>query len=277
GPFYMGSDPTDRDREGDEGWRLVTLSQDFALGATEVTQAQYFNLMGINPVEERRRMWSNKRGPKQNEPCADFGLGLTFPVHCISWYEAIEFCNILSTLEGLTPAYEVAGQFVRWDQSANGYRLPTEAEWEFAARSGGRWEGTWQRTSDGQVSGEDPSELCNIANVGDQKTKRSHPRWSKRGIVRCDDLHADLAPVASRRPVAGLYDMTGNLWEWVWDGYVAGRPGQGQVVTPRPGEEVVLRGATWQGPPSDYRIGNRFRGYPDRHSFFVGFRLARSL
>jgi serine/threonine protein kinase len=272
--FQMGSPPGSRSRDKDEGWQQVRVSRPFEMSATEVTQAQYREVMGYNPVETRRRQWGSN--PKPEKSCSLYGLGNNMPVHCISWYEAVQFANALSAREGLSPAYEIINsEVVRWNSLAAGYRLPTEVEWEFAARARGKNGETYQGNSN------NASSLCRIANVSNPSTRSADARWGKRGDLGCEDGNPTLAPVASRAPVAGLYDMTGNLWEWVWDGYRshASRPltGVDASVAPTPGGKVVLRGATWHGPASDYRLGNRYSQSPHNHSYFVGFRVARSL
>lgn len=112
----MGSPETEMQRESDETLHDVTVS-DFYIGKYEVTQSEYEKIMGVNP--------SNFKGEN-------------LPVENVSWYDAVEYCNKLSESEGLTPVYTVDGENVSWDRSANGYRLPTEAEWEYAARAGTR-------------------------------------------------------------------------------------------------------------------------------------------
>lgn len=110
----MGSPESEMQRETDEVQHNVTVSN-FYIGRYEVTQKQYEEVMGENP--------SNFKGDN-------------LPVENVSWYDAIDFCNKLSQNEGLTPVYTIDGDNVGWDRSANGYRLPTEAEWEYAARAG---------------------------------------------------------------------------------------------------------------------------------------------
>ena len=114
GSFEMGSPETEMQRETDETQHEVTVS-DFYIGKYEVTQSEYEEVMGENP--------SNFSGDN-------------LPVENVTWYDAIEYCNKLSEREELTPVYTIDGENVSWDRSANGYRLPTEAEWEYAARAG---------------------------------------------------------------------------------------------------------------------------------------------
>ena len=114
GTYNMGSPETELQREDDEKQHTVTVN-DFYIGKYEVTQKEYQEIMGENP--------SNFSGDN-------------LPVENITWYEAIEYCNKLSEKEGLKPVYTINGTNVSWDKSSNGYRLPTEAEWEYAARAG---------------------------------------------------------------------------------------------------------------------------------------------
>ena len=116
GTFIMGSPEDELGRWENEPQHEVTLPHDFFLAETEVTQAQWASVMGSNP--------------SQFAGCDDC------PVEQVSWYEAVDYCNALSALESLEPAYEVNGTSVSWDPAATGYRLPTEAEWEYACRAG---------------------------------------------------------------------------------------------------------------------------------------------
>ena len=114
GSFVMGSPEDEMQRESDETSHQVKVD-DFYISPYEVTEEEYESVMGDNP--------SNFTGEK-------------LPVENVSWYDAIEYCNRLSEQENLTPVYTINGDEVTWDLSANGYRLPTEAEWEYASRAG---------------------------------------------------------------------------------------------------------------------------------------------
>ncbi|OKJ28192.1 sulfatase-modifying factor protein [Streptomyces sp. CB02366] len=156
------------DRRTQRRW-TVELAP-YRLAATPVTQALYAQVTGARPST---------------------GRGDRLPVEGVSWWEAVRFCNALSAQAGLTPAYRFrAGpEEIDWDASADGYRLPTEAEWEYACRAG----------TDGPRYGE----LDEIAWYRGNSNERVHE-------------------VGGRRPNAwGLHDMLGNVWDWCWDVYDA--------------------------------------------------------
>jgi serine/threonine protein kinase len=275
--FWMGSTQTmDFQRDSDESLNAVVLSRSFKLSATEVTQQQYAEVMGQDPVATRSRYWGKSPNVNSDDLCQNYGLGGDYPVHCVSWFDAVEFANKLSAKAGFQPAYQIYGENVKWDPDANGFRLPTEAEWEYAATGGVSRGG-------GYIAGVSPNELCNYANVSNNATKREFGRWTKRGVLPCDDGYSSLAPVKSQKSVSGLFDMSGNLWEWVWDSYSGNLGAVNSPVRQDPDggsasgtQPKVLRGGAWQGPVADYRIANRYSSLPSRHSYFVGFRLARN-
>lgn len=169
GSFLMDSDEYDDERP----IHTVRISP-FQLMRTPVTRQQYPALMGSGPS------W-----PK--------GAADEWPVNQVSWLDAVAFCNRWSEQEGLRPCYRIEGKQVDWDgEEAEGYRLPTEAEWEYACRAGSatRW-----------CFGDDEAELPEYAWF--DKNAGGEPR-----------------PVATRKPNAwGLHDMHGNVWEWCWDWY----------------------------------------------------------
>ncbi len=222
GEFIMGSPENESGRRSDEDQHPVTLTQAFYLSETEVTQAQWMALKNKNP---------------------SFFEGDNYPVDTVNWIEAVEFCHLLSEKEGAT------------------YRLPTEAEWEYACRAGtttpyntGRTLGTDQANYNGQIGG--------------RKDK------GKRGEFR-----DEATKVRTFSPNAwGLYDMHANVWEWCsdWHGIYPKR----KVVDPK-GPETgtlrVVRGGCWVNAQRISRSANRGKAKPNRWNFNFGFRIVRDL
>jgi formylglycine-generating enzyme required for sulfatase activity len=254
GAFHMGSLDTETGREPDEARHEVRISRAFWLGEKEVTQALWKEIMGTEPFV----------ASYQGLPL----VGPDLPAQGLSWYDAVEFCNRLSVRDGLAPAYEVQGRRVSWRPASNGYRLPTEAEWEYAARAG------TDRTYTG-ASG--AGGLCGTANVADATARRRWPSWS--GAIPCADGFAAAAPVGSLSPSPwGLYDMIGNVSEWVWDGYSA--YAQGPVEDPRGPDDAyqrISRGGSWATNGTFSRLAQRGRLSPDTADMSHGLRLARNL
>ena len=226
GTFIMGSPDNEPGRSNNEGpQRQVTVSS-FYIGRFPVTQAEFQEIMGRNP--------STFRGPN-------------LPVEHVSWFDAIEFSNKRSIRAGLTPVYTISGNTVTWNRQANGYRLPTEAEWEFACRAGTQTPFNTGTSSDaGWHSG----------NSGG----RTHP-------------------VGMKQPNAwGLYDMHGNVLEWCWDWYGAfSAEAQVNPQGPSWGVGRVYRGGSWRFEANQTRSAFRFRNNPNLRINFVGFRLARNV
>ncbi len=225
GTFQMGSTDGDSD---ERPVRQVTISRSFYMRQYEVTQKQWREVMGTNP--------SHFKGDDR-------------PVEQVRWYDAEEYCNRLSRIEGLTPCYSGSGDNIACDFSADGYRLPTEAEWEYAARGGNKSRGY---------------EYAGSNSAGDVG-------WH--GVNSGGKTH----PVGQKRPnELGLYDMIGNVWEWCWDWY--GKYSSSSQTDPRgpsSGSHRVLRGGSWNNGTRHLRVAGRHDYTPSRRNYFLGFRLVR--
>jgi len=255
GAFEMGSPRTEEKRSVDETRHSVELTRPFLMGATEVTQALYEAVMGANPSTQESDIPGELVAPD-------------LPVQNVNWFDAVAFANSLSEIEGLEPAYTLSGREVTWDVNASGYRLPTEAEWEYAARAGGD-------AVFGAVAS--PTGVCDFANVADRAAGRENIKLSTFG---CQDGYPALAPVGSYPDNAnafGLMDTTGNVAEWVWDFYRAF--GDDPLTDPRGperGKHRAQRGSSYHSGPAYARVAARVRARPQERSAYVGIRLARN-
>ncbi len=256
--FMMGSPEGEEGRFDWETQHSVTLKRHFALAATEVTQGQYESLMGENPVGSRVDFFDRR--------CSLAGEGADLPVVCVSWEEAVKFCNALSDRDKLPRAYKAGGEGWEWIPESTGYRLPTEAEWEYMARAGKqtKWVGT-----------DKVEEVCEFANVADRSAKQEYPDWE---TFECDDGYSELSPVRARRPNAwGYYGMGGNAAEWVWDGFEGFASGAVEDPEGDPRVSIrVIRGGSWRSSPRSARAAIRYRGSPSLRRDILGFRVARS-
>ena len=244
GTFTMGS-PTDEPwRSDDEVSHDVTVG-DFYLSATEVSRLEYNTLMNLDSAVD------------------------DVPVTNVSWYDAIAYCNALSSEAGLEPVYTVDGENVTWNLAANGYRLPTEAEWEYACRAGT----TGPFNLDHSISAEEANYYGHYpyeieGNYFDQDSLDVKP-----GIYRGEPIKS-----ASFVPNAwGLYNMHGNVAEWVWDYYGAyDTAASHDPVGPDTGSLRVNRGGGWNDFAKNLRSAYRASLTPTSSSPSVGFRVARS-
>lgn len=242
GTFMMGSPSDERGRDWDEGpQHQVTLSQGFYMGKYEVTQAQFEAVMGENPARS-------------------FGVGDDYPVYYVSWYDAARFCNRLSEMEGLQPVYTESGDWPA-NMNANGYRLPTEAEWEYACRAG-----TQTRFSHGDAL--ECSDECGSCDLHDQY------------MVWCGNDSGHSEEVGTKLPNSwGLHDMHGNVWEWCTDWYDNDYYYRSPEVDPvniQTNQFRVLRGGVWSNFAWICRSAIRLRLNPSGTDYNGGFRVCRT-
>ena len=247
GSFLMGSPETENWRIEDETQHEVRLSA-FYISPYETTQAEYERLMGVNP--------------------SDF-KGEALPVDSISWLDAIRYANARSAEAGLTPVYTVTGESVLWDRSAAGYRLPTEAEWEYACRAGTVTPFNLEKSLDASEAnfyGHYPYEI--EENYFNDSVLEARP-----GLYR-----AETVPVGSFSPNAwGLYDCHGNVNEWCWDYYGPYDAAQDTDPTgPDSGTRHVYRGGGWNDFGKNMRSAYRAAGQADLISYNLGIRLVRN-
>jgi len=229
GSFTMGSPPEEAGRNPDEDQHQVTITRACWMAETEVTQGQWQAVMGSNP--------------SRHSNC-----GASCPVEQVSWVEVIDYANRLSRKAGLEECYQISGASVTFKgMGCTGYRLPTEAEWEYAARAGG---------SQAWAGSDDPDAVAWIGANSDGTTQ----------------------PVGGKQANAwGLRDMSGNVREWCWDWYASYPSGSATDPTGPPGGSLrVTRGGSFGGKAAATRSAARSWQDPDDRLAAAGFRLVRT-
>ena len=276
GLFNMGDSLNDWESTEEKPVHAVYLSG-FYLSQYEITKALWDKVYN----------WALSNG--YSFECVGYGKGTNHPVYYVYWCNAVKWCNARSEKEGLTPCYytdsslstvfrtdcpDLANDYVNW--TATGYRLPTEAEWEKAAgggRDGRRF--AWSDTDEIQHARANYYSMTLFA-YDTSPSRGYHPSYS-------NGYEPYTSPVGSFAPNSyGLYDMTGNLWEYCWDstdmdynrysGTTATNPHGPEEVSPM----RVARGGSWYHASCTCRVSSRMFFFSDAYYEYAGFRVARS-
>ncbi len=257
GTFQMGSNAGDDDNKP---VHQVTITKSFYMGKYEVTQAEY----------EKYCSYTGS-----SSPSSSYGDGDNYPAYYVNWYDALVYCNKRSIAEGLTPCYSILDSTnpdvwgavpkssnstwnaVVCDWNANGYRLPTEAEWEYAARAG-----------DNTVDSLTYSGTSDVNKLGEYAWYKSNS----------DNINHE---VGKKLPNAfGLYDMTGNVWEWCWNwftnSYDAETEGGSDPTGTSAGSDRVYRGGGCSNSSGSCAVSFRLSSNPLYRGSYLGFRVVRS-
>jgi len=242
----------------------VRITRPFYLGTYHVTRGQFRQFVsdtGYKTDAEKAKKpgawgWNPKRqifdfNEENSWRLLGFQQTDEHPVVNVTWNDATAFCDWLSRKEGMA------------------YRLPTEAEWEYACRAGSQTR---------YYSGDDPETLAKVGNVADAAFRKSFPEW--RNTSHSSDGYVFTAPVGRFKPNAfGLYDMHGNVWQWCADWYGEDYYKKSPTDDPKgpsSGDGRIMRGGSWFFGPSDARSAKRRGPMPDFANDELGFRVART-
>lgn len=242
----MGSSESEDWRSNDETQHRVTVAS-FYMAKFEVTQKEWREITGKNP--------SNFTGDK-------------LPVESITWLEAVEFCNALSKRDGRTPVFTIAdgGNTVTWNRSANGYRLPTEAEWEYAARAGS----TTPFYSRKVPGAEDVNFYGHYPYQIEQNYFNDEVLETRPGVYRGKTLEVG----SFKANPNGLYDIYGNVGEWCFDYYGDyDKSVQSNPAGASEGTRRVYRGGGWNDFGKNLRSAYRAAMQQSSEAYNVGLRL----
>lgn len=228
GEYMMGTPASETERDADEAQRRVQITKAFYLGETEVTQSQWQRLMQTAP-------WTGRSYVQ---------VGADYPATCVSWEDATLYCQKLTERE-----LQTGGLQAGWE-----YRLPTEAEWEYACRAG---------TTTAYGFGNLGSQLDNYGWYGRTVGNTKRDQYARQVGQRTSNSW-------------GLHDMHGNAWEWCRDWYLTEPPGGSDPVVEfqKSASSRVNRGGSWLGSARDCRSGNRLGITPDYRDDDLGFRVA---
>lgn len=257
GSYRMGSPSNEWARRDDEGpVHKVTIAAPFALGVYEVTVAEFGQFADEEGYRQGRSCRTYEygeyghRGRDWRNP--GFDQSGRHPVVCVNWNDAQAYAAWLSRKTG------------------EEYRLPSESEWEYAARAGTARAQPWRGTS----------RQCSNANGGDAILEERYSEWPL-AVASCRDGHVHTAPAGSLGANGwGLHDMLGNVGEWTedcWNDSYAGSPSDGSAWEHGECDMRVLRGGSWLHSPAILRTAKRFPESSGNRSNFFGFRVARTL